>query len=357
MSSFVTGESINSYKLARFSRPIRYNDPIVHGKQEQCYTIRKPLVDYIRDDLHEQSRRLFYQRVFIVAKNNMKVEPPTPPPLQSGRSSQSLPSMRMEPADFKMFFQLELQRILTRYAEENVLGVKPTGFFLYMGEYSLLFIECAEDSVGSFCAHLSALADRYFLANKVFLTEDRTAETYFQTFHCRRAASININEKFPAHTTTDVELMSQQHLTIKQKLYALCEALDEKVKRELETVSLKGSVNAKVALSLVKPTIDTEELLPAAIFNKLLPEVQRIELVLSCNRFYCNVQRRALMYKSIPAELEANLLTWPIPYNYTPLGVFRHSPYDVNLTFTDHGKKEENEKEKGSDSEGSEQKG
>ncbi|XP_017482728.1 PREDICTED: uncharacterized protein LOC108371644 [Rhagoletis zephyria] len=335
--------SIISYKLARYSRGTRANEPVFREKQELSYTVRKSLVDCVRDELQQLSRRLFYQRIYILAKNNLNVEPPS----------------RVEEADFKIYLQAELKRILKLFADDSISGDKPTGCFIYMGDYSILVFECVEDIVGGFCAHLSAIADKYFQANKVFLTEDRTAETYFQAFHSRRAAQININEKFPAHTITDIELMGQQHLTIKRKLHDLCEALAEKVQNEQEasihpaTSSLKGTTVAPGRL-----TLEAEEPLPANIFNRLLPEVQRIELVLACNRFYCSVQRRALMYNRIPVVLDTDLLPWPIPYNYTPVGVFRHSPFDVNLTFSDYGKKDDEKDDvKSSSSEGSEKKG
>uniref|UniRef100_A0A0A1XGZ3 Chorismate synthase n=1 Tax=Zeugodacus cucurbitae TaxID=28588 RepID=A0A0A1XGZ3_ZEUCU len=362
--------SISSFKLARFSRPLRFNDPIVR-EQPECYSIRASLIDYIRQDLQELSRRLFYQRIYIFAKNKLDVEPPslhsrpTPTVLpthggsyRSGRRSViSVTSARRDTLDFKILLQMELQHILMHDAENSISGDKPTGLFLYMGDYSLLMFECVEDIVGSFCNQLSVIADKYFYANKVFLTEDRTGETYFQNFHYRRAIPININEKFPPNTVTDVELMSQQHLTIKDKLHELCTTLAEEIQRGQESAVHSTLSSNKGTFTLWRNSLDFGEDLTPTTFNKLLPEVQRIELVLNCNRFYCNVQRRALMYNCIPGELDEKLHTWPIPYNYTPIGVFWHSPYDVNLTFSDYGKKEEQVQEKGSGSEGSEEKG
>lgn len=181
-------------------------------------------------------------------------------------------------------------------------------------------------------------------------------QTYFQNFYYRRAVPININEKFPPNTVTDIELMSQQHLTIKEKLNELCTILSLEIQHGQENVLHSAMSTAKGTFSLLRPTLEFGEDLNPTKFNKLLPEVQRIELVLNCNRFYCNVQRRASMYNRIPNELDEKLHTWPIPYNYTPIGVFWHSPYDVNLTFSDYGKKEEQVEEKSTGSEGSEEK-
>lgn len=189
MPSLATA-SISSFKLARFSRPVRFKDPIVR-EQLECYYIRPSLIDYIREDhLHALSRRLFYQRIYILAKNKLDVQPPVlqsrpmPPavPTHSGsyrsarRSVTSITSTRRDTLDFKIFLQMELQQILAQDAENSISGDRPTGLFLYMGDYTLLMFECVEDLVGSFCIQLSAIANKYFLANKVFLTEDRTGE-------------------------------------------------------------------------------------------------------------------------------------------------------------------------------------
>ncbi|CAD7002708.1 unnamed protein product [Ceratitis capitata] len=369
MPSLATA-SITSFKLARLSRPLRFNDPTFR-EQTECYSIRPSLVDYVRQELQDLSRRLFYQRVFIFAKNNLDVQPSAAllarqaapatttttthgGSLRSGRRSVvSSSSGRRGTLDFKTMLQMELQHILTTDAEASISGDRPTGIFLYMGDYSILFFECVEDNVGSMCKHLSQLADTYFLANKIFLTEDRTGETYFNSFYCRHASPININEKFPTHTINDPELMGQQHLTIKNKLSELCATLSLEIQREMETTLHSTVSSTKGTFTLWKPNLDFGESLSPLIYNKLLPEVQRIDLVLNCNRFYCNLQRRAGMYNRIPAELDDKVNSWPLPYNYTPVGVFGHSPYDVNLTFSDYGQKEEKAEETGSGSEGS----
>ncbi|XP_067645355.1 uncharacterized protein [Eurosta solidaginis] len=355
MASFVTaGGSILSYRVGRFSRPMRFNDVgTVREKIHPSLFIRKSLLDYVRAELDERGRRLFFQRVFIFAKNNLSVQPSQPLSQQSGRSQTTLDSMHPETLDFKLIFQMELLRMFIRCDESSVSFNRPTGFFIYMGDYTIIMLECVEDIVGCVCAQLSAVAEKYFLSNKVFLTEDRTEENFFETFHYFRAAPININEKFPANTITDVELMSQQHLQIKDKLHQLCEYLAEKINNEQAVVSTASTIKT-LSVHLRR---DTDEVLPAAIFNKVIPEVQRIELVLSCNRFYSNVQRFALLYQSIPPELDDEVRTWPLSYNYTPVGVFRYTPYDVNLTFADYGKKEASEAEKESASEVIEEKG
>lgn len=84
--------------------------------------------------------------------------------------------------------------------------------------------------------------------------------------------------------------------------------------------------------------IDVESILPADPYNKLLPEVQRIELVLKSHRFYRNVKDYAATYHRIPPHQDEDSLFWPIQDNYTPMGIFERSDYDVNLTFADYGK-------------------
>lgn len=80
--------------------------------------------------------------------------------------------------------------------------------------------------------------------------------------------------------------------------------------------------------------------MPADPYYKLLPEIQRIELVLSADKFYHSVQSFALTYKEVPVHQDEFALYWPIEDNYMPLHVFERSEFDVNLTFGDYGKDE-----------------
>lgn len=80
--------------------------------------------------------------------------------------------------------------------------------------------------------------------------------------------------------------------------------------------------------------------LPADPYNKLLPEIQRIELVLKAHKFYRSVKEFALTYSMVPTHQDEDALFWPIQDNYTPMGIFERSEFDVNLTFADYGKTE-----------------
>lgn len=83
-------------------------------------------------------------------------------------------------------------------------------------------------------------------------------------------------------------------------------------------------------------------------FNKLLPEIQRIDLVLNSNKFYQTVKDFAQTYRVIPTHQDEDAIFWPIQNNYTPLNIFQRSSFDVNLTFGHYGKDEEQKPENGS---------
>lgn len=84
--------------------------------------------------------------------------------------------------------------------------------------------------------------------------------------------------------------------------------------------------------------------MPQDPYNKLLPEIQRIDLVLNSNKFYYKVKDFALTYRVIANHQDEEALFWPIQNNYTPLDIFERSQFDVNLTFGNYGKDEQEQK-------------
>lgn len=126
---------------------------------------------------------------------------------------------------------------------------------------------------------------------------------------------ININEKFPPATPDDAAMMSGHHLKLMEKIRQVAETFAKHIKQNDD--------------------IEMETTLPADPYNKLLPEAQRIELVLKSKRFYRNVKDFAKTYRLVPLHQDEESLFWPIQDNYMPLNIFERSPFDVNLTFND----------------------
>ena len=158
--------------------------------------------------------------------------------------------------------------------------------------------------------------------------------------------------------------MAVQHAKIKQKLIQVVETLAAEINKEGKWVYILLVLNNHPlrpdkpltfvnAQNLDEPkNIPADPfLLPADPYYKLLPEIQRIELVLSADKFYHSVQSFALTYKELPISQDETALYWPIQNNFMPLTVFERSEFDVNLTFGDYGKDEKKEEEKAEDAE------
>ncbi|XP_023301131.2 uncharacterized protein LOC111683306 [Lucilia cuprina] len=128
--------------------------------------------------------------------------------------------------------------------------------------------------------------------------------------------------------------MAVQHLKIKEKVRAIVETLSKQLRK-----------TAPDAIETPKETPDDLFMLPPDPFNKLLPEIQRIDLVLDANKFYHTVKDFALTYRVIPTHQDEEALFWPIQNNYTPLEIFERSAFDVNLTFGNYGKDDSDKKQ------------
>lgn len=67
-------------------------------------------------------------------------------------------------------------------------------------------------------------------------------------------------------------------------------------------------------------------------------------MVLNCKKYYYNIKDFALTYRVIATHQDEEALFWPIQNNYTPLDIFERTPFDVNLTFGNYGKEEQEQK-------------
>lgn len=151
--------------------------------------------------------------------------------------------------------------------------------------------------------------------------------------------------------------MGKQHLIIKDKMHTICRLISESLEPlpvstsavtvhslyfesdvdsegnqwgfEEEDKTDQASVHQSVAS--VQSTI-----LSPDTYRKLLPEIQRIELVLASTRFYYTLQEFFELYGTVPYARDDDSFWWPIQNNYAPPNIFRRSPFDINLTFAEY---------------------
>ncbi|XP_075160368.1 uncharacterized protein LOC142233357 [Haematobia irritans] len=308
-------DAIAKIRASRFTRSSRYSrhSKFLTKTDEEQFQIRKSLNAYVREDLQLQGRKTYFQRVYVLARN---YEPPEEKP--NGKESVYSAAKGAMQRDFRVFFHNHMDRIFSRLEKLKCTQDILSGLFICMDSFSYLMIEGDEDMVGDFFYELAAIHDNLWSESRVFMVEDKIGETYFSIFHCRRSPVININEKFPTSTPNDANLMAVQHLKIKEKLQQVAQTFAKHIQQCEE--------------------IDVESTLPADPYNKILPEVQRMELVLKSTKFYRTVKDYAKTYRLIPVHMDEEALFWPIQNNYTPLGIFERSAYDVNLTFSDYAK-------------------
>lgn len=54
---------------------------------------------------------------------------------------------------------------------------------------------------------------------------------------------------------------------------------------------------------------------------------------MSADRFFLDVNEVSLMFLTIPLPQDDDYNFWPIDNNYTPSGLYKRFPMDINLTF------------------------
>uniref|UniRef100_A0A1A9WTG4 Uncharacterized protein n=1 Tax=Glossina brevipalpis TaxID=37001 RepID=A0A1A9WTG4_9MUSC len=278
----------------RFSRLIK--------KDADQFEIRKSLKHYVVAELEFLGHRTYYQRVFILARN----------------ASDTMPSSQGD--EFVKHFQRKVKKIFGICEEKKTTPDNLSGLFICMDTYTYLMLEGAENMLADFFNELATISDTIWSEAKIFLVENNVPKAYFKDFITFISPAINVNEKFPPNTPNDFNLMAIQHFK-----------LIDKVQKVLEAVIGRG--REKKEIEYFAP-------LPADPFNKLLPEIQRINLVLSCDKFYLTLKRFAKDYFYFDVRRDDDSYFWPIENSYTPLDIFTRSPFDINLTFSDYGKEE-----------------
>ncbi|KAH8272379.1 hypothetical protein KR018_001093 [Drosophila ironensis] len=371
-------------------------------KRHVGFTVRKSLVDYVDKELQDMDTSVFYQRIFILAKNcrltpvpsvadrtrasqmpaatadqgrsegdpNTELGDETFPATSDGtqsrntsevltrtfrfdedegdveeageeeeQPSEAIPAAK--PKDFFTVFTEKLQELHKRCMASAVTPDPLCGIYIHMGDYGLMMLESGEDMLGCFCNELASCCQDYWVANRVFLIEDHIKELYTKDLMFRRIPAVFLNEKFPTSTPTDEYLMGKQHMIIKEKLLTICRIFCEREQQQQyqqqfgdlsdsEEDEAASGTRDKSKISL------TSDILPVDIFRKHLPEIQRIELVLASTRFYYDLAEFSGLFGRAPFGPDEDSVYWPIQNNYMPPNVFRRTPYDINLTFSDY---------------------
>ncbi|XP_037807152.1 uncharacterized protein LOC119600742 [Lucilia sericata] len=316
---------IRASRYGRLAKPSRF----LPKTEVDTFQIRKALNVYMREELEELGRKTYFQRVFVLARNIDEKK------LEVFCRNANFSVANIQQPDFREYFQHYLDEIFTTCERKRSATDHLSGLSIVMGSsHTYLMIEGAEEMIAIFFEELAAFHDRIWASSRVFLVEDKIGETYFNCFYSRRSPAININEKFPPSTPREYNLMAVQHLKIKEKVIAIVETLSKQLRK-----------TAPDAIETPKETPVDLFMLPPDPFNKLLPEIQRIDLVLDANKFYHTVKDFALTYRIIPTHQDEEALFWPIQNNYTPLDIFERSAFDVNLTFGNYGKDDSDKKQ------------
>ncbi|KAM7356640.1 uncharacterized protein ACRADG_002295 [Cochliomyia hominivorax] len=310
-------------RYARFVRTSKFLPKI----EMDNFHIRKALNIYMREELEQLGRKTYFQRIFILTQNCDMER------LMELNLNSSL--INMEQPDYLSYLQYHLDLIFTVCEKKKSSTDHLSGLSVVMDvTHTFLMLEGPEDMMAIFFEELSKIHDQLWLKSKVFMVEDKIGETYFDSFYSRRSSAININEKFPPSTYQEFNLMASQHLKVKEKLMSLIETLTDQLKK-----------SASESCEMPKQIPSDPFLLPNDPYNKYLPEIQRIDIIMNANKFYYNIKDFSLTYQIIPTYQDEDALLWPIQHNYTPLDIFERSTFDVNLTFGNYGKDEPQEEE------------
>lgn len=215
----------------RVSRNIR--QPCFTMKRPLLFQVRKSLVEYVDDELLAMNTSVFYQRIFILAKN---VEPPrmsqvqlvtlpqkkpivqkdadeqgtaagpdstevtvksdgtfhSDKPATDGTRSDPFSNMDYEdgeeeeeeeveevkppsiagPKDMFVLFSEKLQHLAKHCSKLAYTPDPMCGLLVYMNDYTMLMLESGEDMMGIFCGELLKCVAEFWQSNRVVMIED-----------------------------------------------------------------------------------------------------------------------------------------------------------------------------------------
>ncbi|XP_060657358.1 LOW QUALITY PROTEIN: uncharacterized protein LOC132792129 [Drosophila nasuta] len=436
-----TASTMSGGQKSRQTIPTR--QPCFTLKRPLIFQVRKSLVEYVDDELLDMKTSVFYQRIFILAKNvereresnqttqatlaahaataatmaasrpqldgdtatlktaevmgggddehysqaSTAEELPTQPKLEpddpqdpeketltrtfnfdfdddaqgedEAEELEAEAELEAGPKDRYTLFTEKLQELQKKCRYLSYTPDPMCGLLVYMNDYTMLMLESGEDMMGIFCGELLKCIGDYWQSNRVVLIEDHIQDLYTRELVFRRIPAAFLNEKFPPSTPTDEYLMGKQHLIIKEKMHTICSLVHDSLEpRGLTATDLshaestmgmdppsdneggfegseedhppRVSYQAKTSLALASTQLAPD------VFRKLLPEIQRIELVLASTRFYYTLQEFTDLYGKVPFGRDDDSFYWPIQNNYAPPNIFVRTPFDINLTFADY---------------------
>lgn len=144
---------------ARYSRFSRYSRYSVRFKEE--YIIRPSLFDLVLNDLDALGRSVFYQRIFMLAKNKtIEVI-----------NDEGLPHFSLK-SDLKNEFEEQIKPMIMSCHQIGFMEDNITGLFVCMEHYSFLVVESSEEMLSIYCSELLKIANQFWDKVKIFQVED-----------------------------------------------------------------------------------------------------------------------------------------------------------------------------------------
>lgn len=244
------------------------------SKNTPAFQSRKTIADYVRENMQKAGRKTFFQRVILVTANQEDLE------------FEDLKSKIDEIVD---------------HCNHNLNHEIISGVYIFYKNYSVLMIEGSEQSVAKFTQSLSNIEEEIYSEAKVLLVQNNINRVYFDHL-------VWITES-PPSSKDEIDKQDEEEA---QKLQ--CDFLIQKMHSFCTSLAHRSSTQNQI--------IDD------------LPEIPRIEVVLKCASLL-TISQFSNMYLQLTDVKDNDERVWPLPYDYTPYGIFSVSKYNVNLTFSD----------------------
>ncbi|EDW33147.1 GL24625 [Drosophila persimilis] len=362
MSSIPNRATIRQASVAARQRQSRSHRLTRHTcftmKRAAIFQVRKSLVEYVDVELADMETSVFYQRIFILAKNGClepEVEALTEveePPTSAAEAEKKEPELMAAEEEAPVPLDETTQGSTTEMSLAKAEGTE----------------EATADAPGEGPATPQSAQDP---TQRVNAEPDAQAEKKLLII-CRLIAE----SLAPSEPSPDPDKEQDHHQTVsrvpsRQRFQELEE--EREPEKVLSTAasrtgskapsvapsttpsavpstvpimvpsrapsvapSIAASTAASVAGSLKAKSLEQVEFLSVDVYRKFLPEIQRIELVLASTRFYFTLAEFLDLYGTAPQTPDEDGLFWPIQNNYTPPNIFRRTPFDINLTFADY---------------------
>lgn len=170
--SEIDNENNSKIRAPRYGRQTRHTkqSKFLSKTEGDDFQIRKALNVYMREQLAQQGRKTYFQRVFILARNiDLKTF--------SEYDMDSLYcSYTYKQYDFREYFQKFFDKIFRTCEKKKCTNDQLSGLFICMDTHTYLMIEGAEDMLADFFEELALVHDQLWTESKVFLVEDKIGE-------------------------------------------------------------------------------------------------------------------------------------------------------------------------------------